>query len=78
MVVVMRDFVVVQVVWKQRPYMNVAVSGLPAGVVMIDHGPQTWQQSDSRHGSGPADPRNQSPYGRKSHDGIIADGKGLP
>ena len=60
-VVVMRDIVAVRVIGEQGAYVYVVVPWLPAGVVVVQHGPNAGQQ---RHRDGcpnPASPRNQAP-----------------
>ena len=61
MVVVVMDLVAVRVVGEQRAHMQVAVPGLSAGVVVVQHG------RDRRSGRCPGDRRNEAPDGRKSH-----------
>ena len=67
-IVVMMELVAVQVVREQCPDMYVAVPRLPASIVMIEHGSETWQQRNRCGGCYPADPRSHTPDGRQSHD----------
>ena len=67
MVVVVMDLVAVRVVGKQRAHMHVAVPGLSAGVVVVQHGPDAGQQRDRRGGRCAGDRRNEAPDRRESH-----------
>ena len=76
-IVVVRDLVAVQVIGNQRAHVHVIVPGLPPCIVMVEHRPEAGQQGDSSCGSEPTQPDNEAPNGRKPHDEIIAEGKGL-
>ena len=67
MVVVVMDLVAVRMVGEQCAHMDVAVPWLPAGVVVVQHGPDAGQQRDRRGGRCPGDRRNEAPDRRESH-----------
>ena len=77
-VMVVGDFVAVQVIGDQRARVYMVVPRLPAGVVVVQHGPKPGQQRDRCRDSGPDDACSQAPDRRESHMPIIADNVPLP